>query len=35
MRILNDYEDVKMELLDYAVKKEKSRKSTVKIVKNA
>ncbi|CAD8047776.1 unnamed protein product [Paramecium primaurelia] len=35
LRILNDYEDVKMEILDYAVKKEKNRKSTVKIIKNA
>lgn len=34
MRILNDFEDVKMEMLEYAIKKEKSRKSTIKAVKN-
>lgn len=34
MRILNDYEDVKMEVLDHAISKEKSRKNTVKIAKN-
>ena len=34
LRLLNEFEDVKMEVLDYAIKKEKSRKSTAKIVKN-
>lgn len=34
MKLLKEYEDIKMEVVDYAIKKEKSRKSTVKVIKN-